>query len=244
LADRLLEARLLVKTQEAVEVAHEALLRQEPLASWIGTAQSDLLLRDQVFREASEWAALKESHEALAGFARVAGRLAAAEALFRRPDFAHYSERVSACLSACRSKWDAEVLRIRSDGTSKTAEAPQLERPQVFVSYALGDISSKEDRQRQEVVERLCRTLVNENWKVIRDKEELHYGDLISTFMKKLGQARLVIVVLSDKYLRSPYCMAELHALYQNSRQEKRVFLDRIIPLVLDDARFGTPTEH
>jgi hypothetical protein len=55
LADRLVEARLLVKTQAAVEVAHEALLRQEPLASWMGEAQSDLLLRDQVFGEAREW---------------------------------------------------------------------------------------------------------------------------------------------------------------------------------------------
>ena len=67
---------------------------------------------------------------------------------------------------------------------------------------------------------------------------------MISTFMKTLGQANLVIVVLSAKYLRSPYCMKELHALYQNSRQEKREFLDRIIPLVLDDAEFGTPRER
>jgi internalin A len=51
-------------------------------------------------------------------------------------------------------------------------------------------------------------------------------------------------VILSAKYLRSPYCMKELHTLYQNSRQEKREFLDRIIPLVLDDARFGTPRER
>jgi internalin A len=79
---------------------------------------------------------------------------------------------------------------------------------------------------------------------VIRDKTVLDYGDLISTFMKTLGQARLVIVVLSAKYLKSPYCMTELHAIYKNSCQEKRGFLDRIIPLVLDDVRFGTPRER
>src|SRR5271165_3113469 len=118
---------------------------------------------------------------------------------------------------------------------------------QVFVSYAWGDtspIGSEEDRQRQEVVERLCQTLEKEHWQVVRDKTALQYGDKISTFMKTLSQANLVIVVLSAKYLRSPYCMKELHALYQNSRQEKRAFLDRIIPLVLDDARFGTPRER
>ena len=58
--------------------------------------------------------------------------------------------------------------------------------------------------------------------------------------MKTLGEARLVIVVLSEKYLRSPYCMTELYSIYQRSVGEKEDFLRRIIPLRLDDARFGT----
>jgi internalin A len=113
---------------------------------------------------------------------------------------------------------------------------------QIFVSYAWGDTSpnaSEEDRQRQEVVERLCRTLDKACWKVIRDKEYIDYGDQISTFMKTLGEARLVIVVLSEKYLRSPYCMIELYSVYQNARQERQEFLNRIIPLVLKDANIG-----
>ena len=68
----------------------------------------------------------------------------------------------------------------------------------------------------------------------------MRYGDLISGFMKRIGLADHVIVVLSDKYLRSPYCMTELHSIYQRSLGEKEGFLRRIIPLVLDDARFGT----
>jgi hypothetical protein len=35
--------------------------------------------------------------------------------------------------------------------------------------------------------------------------------------------------------------MTELHSIYQRSVGEKEDFLRRIIPLVLDDARFGTP---
>jgi TIR domain len=111
--------------------------------------------------------------------------------------------------------------------------------PQIFVSYAWGNISpnaTEEDRQRQEVVERLCTKLEQERWNLIRDTGALDYGDQISTFMKTLGEARLVVVVLSGKYLRSPYCMTELHALYRNARQEKQEFLNRIIPLVLKDA--------
>jgi internalin A len=57
--------------------------------------------------------------------------------------------------------------------------------------------------------------------------------------MKTQGQARLVIVVLSEKYLRSPYCMTELYSVYQNARQERQEFLNRIIPLVLKDANIG-----
>jgi hypothetical protein len=62
--------------------------------------------------------------------------------------------------------------------------------------------------------------------------------------MKRVGLADHVIVVLSDKYLRSPYCMTELHSIYQRSVGEKEDFLRRIIPLRLDDARFGTPEER
>jgi internalin A len=68
----------------------------------------------------------------------------------------------------------------------------------------------------------------------------LRPGELISGFMKRIGLADHVIVVLSDKYLRSPYCMTELHSIYQRSVGEKEDFLRRVIPLVLDDARFGT----
>ena len=117
-------------------------------------------------------------------------------------------------------------------------------KPEIFVSYAWGDDSSETARKRAEVVDRLCETLANESWNIIRDKNAMRSGDLISGFMKRIGLADRVIVVLSDKYLRSPYCMTELHTLYQNSRLEKQEFLDRIIPLVLDDARFGTPEER
>jgi internalin A len=58
--------------------------------------------------------------------------------------------------------------------------------------------------------------------------------------MKRIGLDDHVIVVLSDKYLRSPYCMTELHYIYQRSLGEKEDFLHRIIPLRLDDARFST----
>ena len=83
-----------------------------------------------------------------------------------------------------------------------------------------------------------------DGWNILRDKNDMRPGDLISGFMKRIGLADHVIVVLSDKYLRSPYCMTELHYIYQLSLGEKEDFLRRIIPLMLDDAQFGTPEER
>jgi internalin A len=120
------------------------------------------------------------------------------------------------------------------------SELPSKNVFEIFVSYAWGDNSSEDARQRTEVVDRLCERLDKEGWNILRDKTDMRPGDLISGFMKRIGLSDQVIVVLSDKYLRSPYCMTELHSIYQRSVGEKEDFLRRIIPLVLEDARFGT----
>jgi internalin A len=119
-------------------------------------------------------------------------------------------------------------------------DLPNKNTPEVFVSYARGDDSSDDARKRTEAVDRLCEALDKDAWHILRDKTEIRPGDLISGFMKRIGLADHVIVVLSDKYLCSPYCMTELHYIYQRSLGEKEEFLRRIIPLALDDARFGT----
>ena len=123
-------------------------------------------------------------------------------------------------------------------------ELPPKTSPKFFVSYAWGDDSSDDARQRTEVVDRLCETLGQHGWHILRDSTVLHPGELISGFMKRIGLADHVIVVISDKYLRSPYCMTELHSVYPRSTGEKEDFLRRIVPLVLKDARFGTPEKR
>jgi internalin A len=86
-------------------------------------------------------------------------------------------------------------------------------------------------------IERLCQALEKGPWEVVRDKSALRYGDRISSFMKTLSRADTIIVVLSAKYLRSPYCLTELYDIYEQSLREKEGFLQRIIPIVLDDAK-------
>lgn len=107
----------------------------------------------------------------------------------------------------------------------------------IYMSYAWDDSSA--DTSGSQVVDVLCRTLEAEGWNVVRDRVAMSYGDLITTFMKKIAHADRIILVLSDKYLRSPWCMAELHGIYQRSTGDKDDFLGRIIPLTLTDARFS-----
>jgi internalin A len=139
---------------------------------------------------------------------------------------------------------ERRVSRSEQLEISASPELPKKGPPEIFISYAWGDNASETARKRGEIVDRLCETLAEWDWNIIRDKDAIRFGDLISGFMKRIGLADRVIVVLSDKYLRSPYCMTELNAIYQNSRLEKQDLLDRIIPLVLDDAKFDTPEER
>lgn len=46
-----------------------------------------------------------------------------------------------------------------------------------------------------------------------------------------------MLVILSEKYLRSPYCMNELYQIYSHSFGKKSEFLERVIPVTLDDAQ-------
>ena len=125
----------------------------------------------------------------------------------------------------------------------KTARSAPGKRS-IFLSYAWGDDSSESARQREQVVEGLCLKLAAESWEVVRDKTAMRVGDEISAFMKRITRADLVIVVLSDKYLHSPYCMAELYGIYQRAQGDKADFLEHIVPLTLADAKFATWQER
>ena len=57
--------------------------------------------------------------------------------------------------------------------------------------------------------------------------------------MERIGQGNCVIVVVSDKYLRSQNCMFELVEIADNKQ-----FHDRIFPIVLADADIYDPIKR
>lgn len=104
--------------------------------------------------------------------------------------------------------------------------------PGVFISYAWGD-------EREEFVNRLDQSLAQRGIKIIRDKRELEYKGSIKGFMERIGQGDCVIVVISDKYLRSANCMFELVEIAENKQ-----YHDRIFPIVLPDANIYDPVKR
>lgn len=99
---------------------------------------------------------------------------------------------------------------------------------QVFISYAWGEETS----EREAIVNQIDKSLQKRGLKIIRDKRDLGYKGSIRKFMERIGEGDSIIVVISDKYLRSKNCMYELVEIAKNKQ-----FADRIFPIILSDAK-------
>ncbi|MCW5516483.1 toll/interleukin-1 receptor domain-containing protein [Muriicola sp. Z0-33] len=97
--------------------------------------------------------------------------------------------------------------------------------PKVFISYKWGGDSEK-------LANELKDTLTDKGLDVKIDKEVLPYKADIQQFEKHIGQADIILVVLSDDYLKAEHCMFELSEIYRNDD-----FTERIFPLALKDAK-------
>lgn len=102
----------------------------------------------------------------------------------------------------------------------------------VFLSYAWGGESER-------IVNELDADLQARGILVVRDKRDLGFKGMIRDFMRRLGQGHAVIVVISDKYLKSRYCMFELVEIAKN-----KDLYDRIFPIVLGDAEIYDPVKR
>jgi hypothetical protein len=98
----------------------------------------------------------------------------------------------------------------------------------VFISYAWGEDAS----EREAIVNQIDLSLQKRGLKIIRDKRDLGYKGSIREFMERIGEGDSIIVVISDKYLRSKNCMYELIQIAKNKQ-----FADRVFPIILSDAK-------
>ncbi len=102
----------------------------------------------------------------------------------------------------------------------------------VFFSYAWGGESER-------IVNELDADLQAKGILVVRDKRDLGFKGMIRDFMRQLGHGHAVIVVISDKYLKSRNCMFELVEIARN-----KDLYDRVFPIVLGDADIYDPVKR
>lgn len=102
----------------------------------------------------------------------------------------------------------------------------------VFISYASGG-------EQEEIVNRIEQTFQKRGIRIICDKCDLGYKGSISEFIDRIEPGNCVIVVISDKYLRSPSCMFEFLEI-----ADREQIYDRVFPIVLNDANIYNPTQR
>ncbi|MDM8549425.1 TIR domain-containing protein [Desulfobacterales bacterium HSG2] len=125
-----------------------------------------------------------------------------------------------------RESSSTQLVAFQSD---RNNSRPEVE---IFISYAWGGESEK-------LVDQLDQTLQKKGILIIRDKRDLGFKGRIREFMERIGRGRCVIVVISEKYLKSENCMFELLRIAENGD-----FYDRIFPIVLEDAGIYKPVER
>jgi internalin A len=121
------------------------------------------------------------------------------------------------------------------------APAPEpSSKKEYYVSYAWGDDSSDEAREREQFVDKLCAEAENRGITIIRDKTTMRYGDRISKFMSRIAHGDRIFIVLSDKYLKSAYCMHELFDVWRNCREDDAEFITKTRVFILPCAKITT----
>jgi hypothetical protein len=103
---------------------------------------------------------------------------------------------------------------------------------EVFISYAWRGES-------EEIANKIDAAFEPLNITLIRDKRDLGFKGRIKAFMEQIGQGKAVIVVISDRYLKSENCMFELVEIAKNGN-----FYDRIFPIILEDAEIYKPAKR
>lgn len=119
-----------------------------------------------------------------------------------------------------------------TDAATGEATAVTPGERKVYISYAWGGDS-------ETFVNDLDAAFQEKGLQIVRDKRDLGYKGSITEFMREIGRAGAIIVVINEKYLRSPNCMFELTEIAANQD-----FRDRVFPVVLADADIYNPVSR
>ncbi len=111
------------------------------------------------------------------------------------------------------------------NSTTNAVEIPK--QADIYVSYVHNKVS-------KEFIHKLEQKLPS-HLTLKRDINELKVGDKKSHFVDKLVTNQLVLVLLSEQYLRSISCMQEMLKMYELSLGDSARLLKQIVPIIVDE---------
>jgi internalin A len=115
------------------------------------------------------------------------------------------------------------------------------EPPRINTTYAVSYAWTEESTG---MVDQLCERAEAKGIAILRDKTAVGLGERLTKFMRNLAAQDRVFIVLSKKYLESPYCMFELLEVWRLCKQEDEEFLKKVRCFALPDAEFSSPLQR
>ncbi|WP_309640704.1 toll/interleukin-1 receptor domain-containing protein [Flavobacterium sp.] len=101
-----------------------------------------------------------------------------------------------------------------------------------FISYARKDETNPDRENVVDLIEKKFNEYnQNDLFQLFRDRNDLKYGDSISSFMTHIGIGKSVIRIISHKYLTSIYCMIEAYRMHIYNDKDRRIFT-----IIMNDA--------
>jgi formylglycine-generating enzyme required for sulfatase activity len=116
-----------------------------------------------------------------------------------------------------------------------TEMEPPTRGKKVYLSYAWQD-STPDGQRYAGLVDILSNAMAAIGITVERDRKQLFPGGRIRSFTRNLGKGDVILVVLSDRYLKSESCMFELYSIWWRARQDPGLSHRGVMTLALPDA--------
>ncbi|MDR2953911.1 MAG: toll/interleukin-1 receptor domain-containing protein [Prevotella sp.] len=101
---------------------------------------------------------------------------------------------------------------------------------EIYISYAWE--KQTDGTNWSPTLNELYKILTTKKYEVSIDIKKLKYKDSIKSFMQKLGQGKFIILLITDKYMRSINCMYEIVQILRHPN-----YKDRVFPIIFSDAK-------
>jgi hypothetical protein len=115
------------------------------------------------------------------------------------------------------------IRKLAAECSLRSVTRDEAFRFQIHLSYARST-DEKTPPEEMQFIDQLYLSLKQGGYQVVLDKIDLEYMGEIRAFMDMFGKGRCSVVVISDKYLTSEYCMYELLQVWKNQGFNNRFF--------------------